>query len=53
MAVLTAGERDVIVRHYWHDLPCEDIARQLGCPLGTVKIRLHRGRNKLQGRLTE
>jgi RNA polymerase sigma-70 factor (ECF subfamily) len=53
MAGLTAGEREAIVRRYWYDVACEDIARQLGCPLGTVKIRLHRGRNKLRGRLME
>lgn len=53
MAGLTAREREVIVRRYWRDVACEEIARQLGCPPGTVKIRLHRGRNKLRSRLSE
>jgi RNA polymerase sigma-70 factor, ECF subfamily len=44
---LSARERDVVVRHYWHDMSCEEIATELACPLGTIKVRLHRARHKL------
>jgi RNA polymerase sigma-70 factor, ECF subfamily len=47
MKRLSARERDVVVRHYWHDMSCEEIARELACPLGTIKVRLHRARHKL------
>jgi RNA polymerase sigma-70 factor, ECF subfamily len=48
---LTARERDVVVRHYWHDMSCEEIATELACPLGTIKVRLHRARHKLAAAL--
>lgn len=49
---LSARERYVVVRHYWHDLSCEEIASELACPLGTIKVRLHRARHKLGEALT-
>jgi RNA polymerase sigma factor (sigma-70 family) len=49
---LSARERDVVVRHYWHDMSCEEIASELACPLGTIKVRLHRARHKLGDTLT-
>jgi RNA polymerase sigma factor (sigma-70 family) len=49
---LSARERDVVVRHYWQDMSCEEIAGELACPVGTVKIRLHRARHKLGAALT-
>jgi RNA polymerase sigma-70 factor, ECF subfamily len=48
VAALTLPEREVVVRHYWHGQRCEEIARALDCPPGTVKVRLHRARNKLR-----
>ena len=44
---LSGRERDVVVRHYWHGMSCEEIASELACPLGTIKVRLHRARQKL------
>jgi RNA polymerase sigma-70 factor (ECF subfamily) len=44
---LSARERDVVVRHYWQGMSCPEIAGDLGCPLGTIKVRLHRARKKL------
>jgi RNA polymerase sigma-70 factor, ECF subfamily len=49
---LSARERDVVVRHYWRDMSCEEIASELACPLGTIKVRLHRARHKLAATLT-
>jgi len=48
---LSPRERDVVVRHYWHDMSCEEIAVELACPLGTIKVRLHRARHKLSAAL--
>jgi len=44
---LSGRERDVVLRHYWQDMSCEQIANDLACPLGTIKVRLHRARQKL------
>ena len=44
---LSGRERDVVLRHYWQDMSCEEIAHELACPLGTIKVRLHRARKKL------
>jgi RNA polymerase sigma factor (sigma-70 family) len=49
---LSARERDVVIRHYWQDMSCEEIASELACPLGTIKVRLHRARHKLSQALT-
>jgi DNA-directed RNA polymerase specialized sigma24 family protein len=43
----------VILRHYWQDKRCEEIARELACPAATVKVRLHRARKKLRASLDE
>lgn len=40
--------RQVVVLHYWADLPQAEIARRLGLPLGTVKSRLSEGREHLR-----
>ncbi|MEV4758082.1 RNA polymerase sigma factor [Micromonospora sp. NPDC049559] len=47
MAVLPTAYREVIVLHYFADLPVEEIAGLLGVPAGTVKSRLSRGRSAL------
>jgi RNA polymerase sigma-70 factor (ECF subfamily) len=44
---LPASYREVIVLHYYADLPVDEIAGLLGVPVGTVKSRLSRGRAAL------
>jgi RNA polymerase sigma-70 factor (ECF subfamily) len=41
----------VLVLHYVAELPLQDVARQLGLPLGTVKSRLSRARRALAEQL--
>ncbi len=40
--------RQVVVLHYWADLPLAEIGARLGLPLGTVKSRLSEGREYLR-----
>jgi RNA polymerase sigma-70 factor (ECF subfamily) len=37
--------QDVLSLYYFQDLPVEDVARVLECPVGTVKSRLSRARD--------
>ena len=48
---LPAKYRDVILRCYWQGLTHEQVAVQLGCPLGTVRSRMARARDLLRSRL--
>ena len=42
-------EYGVVARLFFHDeLEYQEIAELLGCPVGTVRSRLHRGRKMLQ-----
>jgi RNA polymerase sigma factor (sigma-70 family) len=45
-------QRSVIVLRFYEDSSIEEIARVLGCRLGTVKSRLHRALAKLKSELT-
>ena len=45
--------RDVVLLHYYADLPLETVARLLKRPLGTVKRRLHEARALLAVTLGE
>ena len=52
-AVLTLSEkhRAVVVLHYFQELSCDEIAKIMGCSVGTVWSRLHYACRKLQGQL--
>lgn len=47
LARLPRAQRLVLVLHYLADLPVDEIAVQLDCPVGSVKSRLSRGRSAL------
>ncbi|MEQ4301083.1 sigma-70 family RNA polymerase sigma factor [Plantactinospora sp. B6F1] len=51
LAGLPVSYREVIVLHYFADLPVEEVGTVLGVPTGTVKSRLSRGRSALAARL--
>jgi len=51
LARLPRAYREVIVLHYFADLPVDEVARLLSVPVGTVKSRLSRGRSALAARL--
>jgi len=48
LATLSEGERAAIIHCYYQDLSHEEAAYVLGCPLGTVKTNILRGRQKLR-----
>lgn len=47
LRTLPPRQRTVLVLHYLADLPVERIAAELGCPTGSVKAWLSRGRAAL------
>jgi len=48
---LPPRQRAVLVLRYYLEMDELSIAQTLGCPLGTVKWRLHAARRRLRGRL--
>jgi RNA polymerase sigma-70 factor (ECF subfamily) len=42
----------IFIMHYFHQLSLEEVSRNLGRPLGTIKVYLHRARKLLYKRLT-
>ena len=52
MAVLSDRERAAIVQCYHNDLSHEEAAYVLGCPVGTVKTHVLRGKQKLKAALS-
>lgn len=48
LADLSERDRRLLEMRYEEDLTQKMIARRLGIPEGTVKVRLHRARNKLR-----
>jgi RNA polymerase sigma-70 factor (ECF subfamily) len=48
LANLSEGERAAIVQCYHNDLSHEEAAYVLGCPVGTVKTHILRGKQKLR-----
>lgn len=53
LATLPLPQRQVVVLHHLLDLPVEDVAAELGVPVGTVKSRLSRAREALAPLLRE
>lgn len=48
MKELPADFREVLVKHYYEDLSCEEIAEELGIKKSLVEKRLSRAREKLK-----
>ena len=51
LRALPVAQRKVVVLHHLLDLPVEEVAAELGVPVGTVKSRLARARGALAARL--
>jgi RNA polymerase sigma-70 factor (ECF subfamily) len=50
---LPARQRQAVLLHYYADITIDEIARLLHVPVGTVKRRLHDGRQRLAAELRE
>ncbi len=50
---LSPDQRVVVFLHYHADLPIAEVARLVGSPTATVKVRLHRARHALRHSLEE
>lgn len=50
---LSDNERLAVLMHYWGDLSQASIAVAMQVPLGTIKIRIHRAKAKLNAALRE
>ena len=48
LAVLSAGDRDVLLLIAWEQLTYQEVSRALTIPVGTVQSRLHRARTKVR-----
>jgi len=48
LAKLSAEHRETLELAYYFGYSCEEIASMMGCPVGTVKTRLHYARKRLQ-----
>jgi len=53
LETLADGDRRLLRLRYAEDLSQSEVARRLGVPEGTVKVRLHRARRRLRGLLSE
>jgi RNA polymerase sigma-70 factor, ECF subfamily len=51
LAELRPQEREILLLHAWAELSDAEIAAALSLPLGTVKSRLHRTRERLRNQL--
>lgn len=53
IAGLSEHDRTLVLARYWNDLTQEQVAAALQIPAGTVKVRLHRLRERLRPILQE
>ncbi len=51
IAGLSPDHRQVVTLHHLEGMPVEEIARVMGCSIGTVKSRLSRARENLKRKL--
>ena len=47
LKILKEEERTAVLLYYMEDHPIDKISKIMGCPSGTVKSHLHRGKEKL------
>src|SRR5437879_11341 len=51
LAELRPRDREILLLHAWAELSDREIAAALALPVGTVKSRLHRTRERVRNRL--
>jgi RNA polymerase sigma-70 factor, ECF subfamily len=53
LTAINGRDRQLLIGHYWQDLPNSELAKQLGVAEVTVRVRLHRVRRQLRKTLVE
>jgi RNA polymerase sigma-70 factor, ECF subfamily len=53
LSAINGRDRQLLIGHYWQDLPNSELAQQLGVAEVTVRVRLHRIRRQLRKTLVE
>jgi RNA polymerase sigma factor (sigma-70 family) len=53
IAALRPSDREILLLHAWTELTDSEIADSVGLPIGTVKSRLSRTRERLRNQLTD
>jgi RNA polymerase sigma-70 factor (ECF subfamily) len=53
LSAINGRDRQLLIGHYWQDLPNSELAKQLGVAEVTVRVRLHRIRRQLRKTLVE
>jgi RNA polymerase sigma factor (sigma-70 family) len=53
LAALSTDDREALLLFAWGELAYEEIARAVGCPVGTVRSRIARARDRLRAALPE
>jgi RNA polymerase sigma-70 factor (ECF subfamily) len=53
MSGMSGQDKQLLIGHYWQDLPFSELAMQLGLAEVTVRVRLHRIRQRLRDTLME
>jgi RNA polymerase sigma-70 factor (ECF subfamily) len=53
LSAMDREDRRILIGHYWQDLPNRELAMQLGLAEVTVRVRLHRIRQRLRDTLME
>jgi RNA polymerase sigma-70 factor, ECF subfamily len=53
LGAINGQDRQLLIGHYWQDLPNSELAKQLGVAEVTVRVRLHRIRRQLRQTLVE
>ena len=48
IAALPPDQRQALVLHYFGGASIEEVAERMGCPIGTIKSRLHHARRRIR-----
>ncbi|WCB95136.1 ECF RNA polymerase sigma-E factor [Baekduia alba] len=51
LAALASDDREALLLFVWGELTYDEVARAVGCPVGTVRSRIARARRRLQAEL--
>ena len=53
LGYLSAAHREVLTLRFLEDMSLEEVSQVVGCPIGTVKSRLHHAQHLLREKIEE